>query len=219
MAGGCPRCGQDVPNFFVGDVLYPPDENGNITLPAPEDSGVWNGTGGNGIDLTPGGATGNEPEIAVCLNPDSDNAIRFVNGCLDVPSSASSPEWVSPNDGVVGGIRVIAGGQQGHGPTFLVVVADNSPVQGSYNANGELVLECCDDLPFLVSSGENVVVAPGDNPLGAAGNGHRPSISMREGSGLCDPLRFECVENADGTFEVSIVNPETGGSISLGGPF
>lgn len=34
MAIGCSQCGQDIPNVFVGDQLYPPNGNNNILLPS-----------------------------------------------------------------------------------------------------------------------------------------------------------------------------------------
>ncbi len=219
----CRQCGIDVPNIFLGTpdnrTLLPPDESNNVYVPDQSSGPDWVGAAGDGIEITDGGTQGHEPTIGVALFESTDNAIQFVNGELFVASADASPDWTSPNTSVAGGIRVISGGTQGHSPTFNIEISDASPVAGSFDANGALVLTSEDTLPWQSSAGENVVVVPGDNPGGVAGNGHRPVISVRAGAGLCSPLEFRCTENATGQFTVEIVNPQTGGAVTLGGPF
>lgn len=211
----CPTCDtQDIPNVFVGDTYYPPDENGNIFLPAFDELVGFQPVPGNGISID-----GNN--IEVCLEPANDNAIQFVNGCLFVPSANSSPDF-EPTNGTntAGGIDFITGGNQGHGGTFNVVVSSSSDIGSSgYGPDGGLLIDAPPDTQWQGNPGENIVILPGDNPGGSPGNGHRPTISVREGAALCPPLEFRCTENANGTFQVEIFNPQTSGSLFLGGPF
>lgn len=211
----CPSCDtQDIPNIFVGDQLFGPDENNNIYLPAAQDGAGVVTDAGSGIEIVDGVAS-------VCLEPSDDNAIQIVNGCLFVPSADSSPDF-EPTNGTTtaGGIDYITGGNQGHGGTFNVVVSSDSEISSpGYGPDGGLLLDEPEDTQWQGYGGENIVVAAGDNPGGSVNNGHRPEISVRPGAALCPPLEFRCTENANGTFQVEIVNPNTGGSISLGGAF
>lgn len=219
----CPVCSSDplVIRWQNADGSYTvaPVEDNIVTIPNPAEQTPWEGINGNGIEIIEGGTDGHGPTIEVCLDPSAENAVAFRDGCLFVASADASPDLESQNIQTTGGIRTILSGPQGHVMLHQIVVAADSPVSASFNSSGELVLECCDDISFLPSSGENVSIQAGDNPGGASGNGHRPTISMRNGAGLCAPLEFRCTFNALGEATLEVVNPTTGGSLTIGGPF
>lgn len=210
----CPTCGPvDFPNIFVDGQLHPPDANNNIDLPGV-DAAEFQPEAGNGINID--GST-----IEACLDPGDDNALQYRNGCLHVPAASSSPDFQPTNaTQTAGGIRYISAGTQGHDGTFNVRVSEDSDISSpGYGADGGLLLDRPDELQWQGNRGENITIQPGDNPGGSTGNGHRPTISVREGAALCEPLQFRCTENANGEFQVEIFNPNTGGAVPLGGFF
>ena len=217
---GCPDCGgESIVVRYVnsdGSYTYPPVVNNTVTIPNPEGETDWAGTGQNGVVVIQGGANGHTPTIEACLSVNPDNALTIQNGCLFVASSSASPDWSSANTVTVGGILVQLAGPQGHTPSFQIVGSPDSPAAISFDAQGRLVVDCCPDLPLQISPGENIVITTGDNPGGVGGNGHRPTVAVRDGAALCPPLEFRCTTSATGVVTVEVVNPQTGGSFTLG---
>lgn len=229
---GCVDCGNDtIPIFWRntnGEPIYPPVTPDGIEIPNPETSPDFNATASAGITVTPGGTQGHEPTIAVNVCPDPTNALTVTAaGCLYANAGGSGGtgtfDWSTPNQAqTIQGVRVIQG--VGETYTFAVVPSPEGSCTVGFDGQGRLQVDGCDgatfdETPWFASTGENVVIVAGDNPAGDAGNGHRPTIGTRRGSGLCPPLEFRCVLNGDGTANVSIFNPNSGGSIPLGGPF
>lgn len=108
---------------------------------------------GNGISVTAGGDFGHTPTLAVCVDPASEVPLEFVTvdgqQCLTARSSGET-EWSSPNVVTANGIRVVAGGTNGHNPSFRVVIGPGEPFefdgQGRLTFTGDLSGFSCSDL-------------------------------------------------------------------------
>ena len=161
-----------------GDPIYtyPPVIGNILTIPADPGETVFNGFPGNGITITPGGTNGHNPTIAVAIG---EGISVDGDGNLTVDTTDISPAWTTSNSTQpIQGVVVFPGGVDGHAPTFALAIHPDS--EGVTFDGGQLLVECCPDTVWQAqTSTDGISIAPGDNPTGDAGNGHRPSFGLK----------------------------------------
>ncbi len=176
----CPKCGNAVPTFVIeaedGTTSPAPVDTVNdiVTIPYTPDS-VFAAIGVEPIVITPDPNDDHAPTFTLAFSTDD---FEIVDGELTITPTASTGDWSSPNATTpLGGIVVYPGGTDGGNPSFGLAIADGS--NATINADGQLVIECCPDLPWSATELDGITITPGDNPTGDPGNGHRPAIGVK----------------------------------------
>lgn len=145
-------CCPEFPNIRVetpGGMIDLPVVGNVITVPGLVGESIFAAVQGLGVGVVAGGPNGHEPTLSVRPSPDSPIPLSFDSaGRLRVGPADPSPIWSTPNQTPANGIRVVAGGSQGHTPEFRLWLDPSSPLD--IDAQGRLTVDglgsTCEDL-------------------------------------------------------------------------
>lgn len=141
-----------------GSYYYPDvDADGvfTIDLESLNDETDFEGVGGDGIVITPGGPDGHQPTFSMCVDPNSPIPLEFidVNGvsCLTANALDSDDPYWGPTAPVqYNGIQVFPGGVNGHTPTFSLALTASEPFGigpgGHLIYTGEVIDDVCESI-------------------------------------------------------------------------